>query len=236
MSERPVILITGTSRSIGQRLATWSLNRNYRVIGCSRSAASISDSRYTHYCLDIAEYKDVIKMFSEVSANFGRLDALINNAAVSTPMLLNSALLTTTEEYLRVFKINCIGAFLHCRESVKLMKRRSFGRIINISSITAKKVFSGASVYGASKAALEQYTKVLAAEIFEFGITANVVSLPVVEDSGMAKQLPADALTEMANRTISRRAIEYQEIYGVMEYLLSSDSSMTTGQVIAVGG
>jgi 3-oxoacyl-[acyl-carrier protein] reductase len=207
------------------------------VIGCSRTASTINDPRYTHYCVDVSEYGDVIEMYAEVSARFGRLDAVINNAAVSTPRgLLSSALLTTTEECLRVFKINCIGAFLHCRESVKLMRERSFGRIINISSISAREVFAGASMYSASKAALEQYTRVLASEVFDFGITANIVSLSVVEESGMANSLRTSVLTDVANRTIIDRPTLHTEIHSLIEYLLSENSSAITGQIITVGG
>ena len=121
-------------------------------------------------------------MFKEIRKKYGRLDVLINNAGVASE---NHVLLTPLKEAHDSLNTNFIGTFIFCRESVKLMKMNQHGRIINISSIHVPLALAGTSIYSSSKAAIEQFSRVLAREVFQFGITINILSLSVVKDTGM---------------------------------------------------
>src|SRR5665213_1735392 len=96
MSDSPVTLITGVSRGIGKALAEHYLNKNHRVIGCSRSE-STGPKGLAHFKLDVTDEPAVLKMFDEITAKYGRIDHLINNAGVGS---MNHVLLTPTSSCL----------------------------------------------------------------------------------------------------------------------------------------
>ena len=110
-------------------------------------------------------------MFAEIRKKYGRLDVIINNAGIAS---YTHALLTSLKELQNVLDTNFVGTFLCCREAVKLMKRNKYGRVINISSIHVPLATIGTSIYGATKASIEQFSRVLAQEVFQFGITINL--------------------------------------------------------------
>src|SRR5438132_11018511 len=99
----PVILISGTSRGIGEYLATCYLERGFRVVGCSRRDVVREHDHYRHYVLDVSDEAEVKRMFSDFSKTFGRLDALLNNAGVAA---MNQALLTPNSTSPRLLDTN----------------------------------------------------------------------------------------------------------------------------------
>jgi len=172
LSSERLVMITGTSRGIGRYLARHYLEAGYRVVGCSRSPVEFELPNYEHFCLDISAERDVINMFAQIRKGYGRLDALINNAGVLSKSLI---MMTNSNTVQEVFDTNVFGTFIVCREASKLMKRNSFGRIVNISTIAVPLANPGSAVYGASKAAVEQFSRVLAKEVAPFGITVNTL-------------------------------------------------------------
>src|SRR5262245_6532891 len=94
MSERPVILITGTRKGIGRHLALHYLGRGFRVVGCSRQPANLVADGYWHHCLDVGDEAAVRRLLAEVRERLGGLHALINNAGIAA---MNHALLTPME-------------------------------------------------------------------------------------------------------------------------------------------
>ena len=132
MFDKPVMIITGTRKSIGKYLAEYYANKEFQVVGCSRGDIDFELDNYQHYCLDVSDESSVKKMFTEIRKNYGRLDVLINNAGIAS---MNHVLLTPLKEVHDILNTNFVGTFLCCREAVKLMKRNKSGRIVNISSI-----------------------------------------------------------------------------------------------------
>ena len=172
-------------------------------------------------------------MFKEIRKKYGRLDVLINNAGVASE---NHVLLTPLKEAYDSLNTNFLGAFIFCRESVKLMKIKQHGRIINISSIHVPLALAGTSIYGASKAATEQFSKVLAKEVFRYGITVNTISLSVVKDTGMESSLTNQTKQNILDQTISKSILSISDVIYAINFFISEKSTMVTNQILSIGG
>lgn len=233
MDRHDVMLITGASRSIGEHLTNYYLRQGYRVIGCSRSESSVKHDRYRHFVLDVRNEAKVMEMFREISKTYGSLSVVINNAGMQT---INHSMLTDYKTVEDVFATNMFGAFLICRESAKLMKKSNYGRIVNISSIAVPLSSVGNAIYSASKAALEQFSKVLAKEVAGFGIRANVLGLSVVAESGMGEKISEAALKQTLDAIAIKDKITGEDITHAIDFLISEKSKSITGQTIYLGG
>jgi len=129
MMNKKVMIITGTRKGIGRYLSEYYLDKNFIVIGCSRSESDLKHENYEHFCLDVSDEKAVKKMISATSKKYNKIDYLINNAGIAS---MNHSLLTPLSVVEKVFKTNVFGTFLFCREVGKIMAKNKFGRIINI--------------------------------------------------------------------------------------------------------
>jgi 3-oxoacyl-[acyl-carrier protein] reductase len=233
MIDKPVMIITGTRKGIGKNLAEYYAQKGYQVIGCSRSDFDYKLDNYQHYCLDVCDESLLKKMFREIRKEYGRLDVFINNAGLATE---NQVLLTPLKEVHDSLNTNFIGAFMCCRESVKLMKINLHGRIINISSIHVPLASAGTSIYGASKAAIEQFSRVLAREVFQFGITVNILSLSVVKGTGMEIAITEKNKCKILNQTISKDQLSIYDVIHAVNFLINEKSKMVSNQILCLGG
>ena len=132
MTNKPVIIVTGTRKGIGKYIAEYYTKKEYQVIGCSRNEIDFELDNYQHFCLDVSEEYSVKKMFSEIRKKYGRLDVLINNAGIAS---MNHSLLTPISTARKILDTNVIGTFVFSRESAKLMKQNKFGAITSKSHI-----------------------------------------------------------------------------------------------------
>src|SRR5262245_18241896 len=130
MADRPVLLVTGSSRGIGRHLTEHFLARGYDVIGCSRSVPQApTPENFLHVAADVTVAKAVECLVTEISTRFGRLDVAINNAGINSGVSLS--MLTSHEFATRMLMTNVLGTFTVSRESAKLMMRKQFRRIVN---------------------------------------------------------------------------------------------------------
>ena len=228
-----VILISGSRQGIGRYLAEHYLEQEWQVLGCSRQASDLTHERYHHYLLDVGDETALKEMFSHIRKTYRCLDVLVNNAGLSTKGLVS---LLSRDSIERTLRINTEAGMLMAREALRLMRKSPHGRIVNISSIHVPICLPGASVYGASKAALEQFGKVMAREVFSYGITVNTLSLSVVESTGMADELDEDTMEAILAQTISQTKIRLTDVRYAMDFLISEQAGLITGQTLYVGG
>ena len=233
MMSKSVILITGTSKGIGKYLADYYSKKGSFVIGCSRGSIDFELANYKHFQLDITNENSVKKMFLEIRKEFGKLDTLINNAGVN--YALSPALLVPYESALKTLEINILGTFLMSREAVKLMMKNSFGRIINFGSMAVKHEIKGEAIYTASKAAIVSMTKVFSKEVFDLGITCNVIS-PSAINTDLLEDIDGKALDEILSRNAINDFGEFEDISNVTDWLMRGNSHKITGQNIYLGG
>jgi NAD(P)-dependent dehydrogenase (short-subunit alcohol dehydrogenase family) len=185
MTDRPVILVTGASRGIGSAVARWlaAIGCNLALVARSvahlnASAAEIGQLGGTALVLpgDIAASDFCAHAVAETQARFGRLDALINNAGIFEPVASTAD--ADPAAWQRTLAVNLLGPFYLSRAALPALRRRR-GRIVNVSSGAATLALPAAGAYCVSKAGLNHFTRVLAAE--EPAVTAVAVRPGVVD-------------------------------------------------------
>ncbi|HEY1236228.1 MAG TPA: 3-oxoacyl-ACP reductase family protein [Candidatus Binatia bacterium] len=184
--------------------------------------------------VDVSNEEDTNQMALETVKAFGRIDILVNNAAIFINIQRHPFYEITAEEWDRVSAVNIKGPFLSAKAVFPKMKEQRSGKIINISSSTAYWGTPSFLHYVASKAALIGMTRSLAREVGEFGICVNAIAPGLVEHEG---QTAPKALTELQLKARSIKRLQTPEdLLGTLVFLGSSDSDFMTGQTIVVDG
>jgi len=232
MVDRDVVLITGTRKGIGRMLAAHFLKKVTLVEGCSRQPPDWEAEGYTHHLVDVADEGSVKAMMSSIQRRWGRLDIVINNAGVAS---MNHTMLTPVETLEKIMATNFRGTFLVCREAAKLMTRRRYGRIVNLSTVAVPLRLAGEAIYAASKSAVVTFTQVLARELAEFGITCNAVG-PSPIDTDLTRSVPANKIDDVVASLAIKRLARFEDIANVVDFFVRPESDYITGQVIYLGG
>lgn len=236
-----VALITGAAGGIGQAAVSAFLEAGWDVAAADRRPLGGASDRARPYRIDVSRPDEVRRLFEEVAGDFGRLDALVNNAAVqiSKPLLETSA-----EEWDEVMASNLRSAFLTARHAHGLL-RSTRGCIVHVSSVHAVATSTHIAAYAASKGGLVALTRAMAIELAPDQIRVNAV-LPGAVDTpmlheGMKRGGPAgtaaERLSDLVRRTPLGRVGRPQEIAQSILFLADADrSSFVTGQVLIVDG
>jgi len=228
----PITLITGSRKGIGRHLAEHYLLRGHKVVGCSRSESDLRHENYSHIIADVSVEKDVREVIKVISRNGGRLHNLINNAGIAS---MNHSLLMPFETARALINTNFLGTFLVCREAARIMQRGRYGRIVNFSTLAVPAVLDGEAVYAASKAAVVEFTKILARELGATGITVNAFG-PTEIDTDLIRGVPACKLAGLRERQAIKRLATLDDVTNVLDFFIRPESSFVTGQVIYLGG
>jgi len=230
--EDKVFLITGTSKGIGRYLAEYYLEKGFHVFGCSRSACDLQHERYDHYTLDVSNEKDAKMLFSVIRKKHKKLDVLINNAGIAS---MNHVLLIPVETVKKIFDTNFIGTFIFCREAAKLMKKTGSGRIVNFASIATPLKLKGESIYASSKAAVCNFTEIIARDLAEFNITVNAVG-PGPVKTDLLRSVPEETINDLIEMQAIKRYGELKDVSNVIDFFIKPESDLITSQVIYLGG
>jgi 3-oxoacyl-[acyl-carrier protein] reductase len=232
MYDSPIMIITGTSKGVGRGMASFFLSKGYTVFGCSRGAATIESERYHHTQVDVGDEKQVRSWVRLIKTLCTRIDVLVCNAGVVESVLYMTATpASVVESYLHT---NIAGTYYVCREVAKAMMLQKSGRIVTISSIMTRLHEPGTSVYAPTKSAVEEMTKVLAAELAPTGITCNVVALAMVS-TGASSSFGEEWKNRMLERQTLKRPVTIEEICHVVSFYTSPESGGVTGQVLYMG-
>lgn len=232
MAEERVVLITGTSRGIGLALVEHFLAQGSQVVGCSRGPATLDHPSYTHHHVDVTDEAAVADLMRAVAREHGRLDVLVNNAGIAA---MNLAITTPGATAERLMTTNFLGAFHVAKEGAKLMIRRRFGRIINLSTVAVPLRLEGESLYAASKSALLTFTQVLAKEVARFGITCNVVGPGPIRTELIAG-VPEERLQALLARLPIKEFCTTADLINAVDFFARPESRAITGQVLYLGG
>jgi NAD(P)-dependent dehydrogenase (short-subunit alcohol dehydrogenase family) len=236
-----VALVTGAARGIGLATARKFLAEGWRVALLDiegellgRAVAEIGQNEATlALTCDVSDVAAVGAAIKAIARQFGRLDALVNNAgiAVFAPLME-----TSDADWRRVLEVNLTGPLLCTKAAVPLMRDGSGGAIVNITSISAVRASTLRSAYGTSKAGLAHLTKQLAVELASLNIRVNAVA-PGPVDTAMAKQVHTPEIRADSHDAIplNRYGLE-EELAEAIFFLCSDRSSYITGQILAVDG
>ncbi|WP_372828103.1 SDR family oxidoreductase [Polaromonas sp.] len=243
-----IVLITGGSRGIGAATALLAARAGYAV-AVNYSANSLAADEVVRQIrqgggtaitvqADVAEESQVLAMFEKVDAKLGRLTALVNNAGVVDRTERVDAM--SVARLKRMFDINVIGTMVCAREAVKRMSTRyggDGGAIVNVSSAAARLGAPGQYVdYAASKGAVDTFTIGLAKEVAAEGIRVNAVRPGIIETEIHASGGLPDRARDLAPQVPMQRAGTAEEVARAIVWLMSEESSYTTGAMLDVAG
>ena len=191
---------------------------------------------------DVGEETSTAEMARKTHEHFGRIDVLLNNAALYRDIVIKPFEEITSSEWDRVMAVNLRGLFLCSKAVLPYMKKQRAGKIINISSSTVLYGLPGMLHYVTSKAGVIGFSRALAREVGRHGIAVNSISPGLVwnessQQVDAKKQIPFRSMAETSRqgRAIPRDLLE-QDLAGTVIYLCSDDSNMVTGQLINVDG
>lgn len=239
-----VALVTGGSKGLGTAMAAGLASAGANLALVSRNQAEvdaaakeISDSFGVNargYVTDVTDEAAVNAMVSKVHADFGRIDALINNAGINIRGSIEDL---TYEEFQAVQKTNVDGIWLCCKAVIPIMKAAGYGRIVNLASTLGLVGLANRTPYTSSKGAVVQMTRALGLELAADGITCNAIcpgpfltpmNIPIA-DSEEARKFIIGAVAQ-------ERWGELEEIQGAAMLLASPAASFMTGSMVTVDG
>lgn len=235
-----VILVTGSSKGIGKAVAELLAENGAKlIINHSNSASEAQDvvknivsngGEAIAIKADVSKKEEVEQMFDQAIAHFGKIDVLVNNAGILVSKLLKE---NTQEDFSRLFDVNVRGIFNTLQEAE--LKLADNGNIINFSSSTAKLMFPTYALYSASKAAVEQMTRVFSKEIGR-GISVNAIAPGATATDLFLEGKSQETIDKLSAMNAFNRLAEPLDIAKVVLFLASDDSKWISGQVIGANG
>ena len=241
LSDR-VAFITGASRGIGRAIALTLSKAGTDIAGIDlnldelKSAMKMIEDDTGRKAIavqaDVADPASVAKGVEEAIKVLGRIDILVNNAGITRDNIL---LRMKDEEWDRVIKINLTGTFNCTKAVIKGMVKNRSGRIISIASVVGAMGNIGQANYAASKAGIIGFTKSIAREYANRGITANAIAPGFIE-THMTKALSEEVRDALIKQIPMGRLGMPEDVAHVVEFLASDEAAYITGQVIHVNG
>jgi 3-oxoacyl-[acyl-carrier protein] reductase len=242
IEEGRVAVVTGGTRGIGRAIALRLAAEGANVAVSYRSkddaaeetaeAVRAAGVKCEIFKGDVASPEEVQALFKGVSDVFGRVDILVNNAGITRD---NIMMRMKEDEFDKVIRTNLGGTYLCTRAALRPMVRARWGRIVNISSVVGLVGNSGQANYAASKAGIIGFTKSVAREVAQRGITANAVAPGYVETE-LTGSLPEEVKDQIRSQVPMGRFGEAEEVAEVVVFLAGEGAGYVTGQTIAVDG
>ncbi len=240
-----VVIVTGAGspKGIGRTIAHTFARQGATVVICDINQAGLDANvaemeamGYKAYgvAANLTSKEAVDDLISKVMDKYGRIDALINNAGISQKVTVADM---TLDDIKRIFNVNMYGLFLITQAVCEVMKKQNYGRIVHLSSVSGKRgggVFGGAH-YSASKAAVLGFSKNLAREVSQYGITTNCVC-PGLINTEIWKSLPKEQADAVIAGIPMGRPGETQEVADAIVFLASKEASYITGEEIDING
>ena len=208
------------------------LSEGASVVGLSRGESSIDHPQYTHIPTDIGRNDQVRATFGAIGKQHGKVDYLINAAAVASSTYALIMPVAGAEEMMAT---NILGLLYVSREAAKLM-RHDGGRIVNIGSIHARMAPIGASIYAASKSAQATMVQVLSKELASWNVTVNTLALSPIETSMLRKSGTPEVVKAVIDGLTIPRLAEPDDVFNGIDFFVSDRSGFITGQTIYLGG
>jgi 3-oxoacyl-[acyl-carrier protein] reductase len=237
-----VAIVTGGGRGIGRAVAVRLAKEGANVAITYRSNDAAAEEAAEEvraagaqceiFQGDVATPEDVAALFEGVGEALGRVEILVNNAGLTRDNLM---MRMKESEFDEVLRTNLKGTYLCTRAALRPMIRARWGRIVNISSVVGLVGNAGQANYAASKAGIIGFTKSVAREVAQRGITANVVAPGYVETE-LTQSLTDDIKDQIKSQVPAGRFAEAEEVAGVVAFLAGEDAGYVTGQTLAVDG
>jgi NAD(P)-dependent dehydrogenase (short-subunit alcohol dehydrogenase family) len=228
-----VVIVTGAASGLGAVYCRELRAAGYTVVGADVAPVADVDLDLT---VDVTDRAATERLADTVLERFGRIDALVNNAAVYSTIVKKPFEEIADDEWARVFDVNVRGAWLCARAVAPAMRRQGRGKIVNVSSMTVPTAPPGFAHYVASKAAIVGLTRALARELGTDGICVNTLTPDYIAfDRDYDNRQPEMAAALAAQRVFAREQTP-EDMIGALLFLVGPGSDFVTGQNIWVNG
>ncbi|WP_260741444.1 SDR family NAD(P)-dependent oxidoreductase [Tunturiibacter lichenicola] len=241
MKDGRVVAITGAGGGIGRKIVDRFLANGDRVIGLDRAKSSLEElatsrnagNQLSTSCVDITDEYAVAEFAKHINQTHGHVDVLVNCAGFYPVVSFEQM---TQEQWLEVIAINLTGTFRVTHALLPLMKSRGWGRIINIGSASVFEGVVGQTHYVSAKAGIVGFTRSLAMEVGDYGITVNIVAPGLTLTEPVLSGMPQELIKTQVDLRAIKRDEQPQDLAGPVFLLCSPDADFVSGQMLVVDG
>jgi len=224
-----VIIITGASRGLGQAITERLIDKGEEVIGLVRSTSGLSINAIE---CDVSDYASVKDASKEVKRMKKPVRAFINAAGVAS---MNMAVTTDESTVQKLIQTNLVGTIYCCQLFAPIMLRQRQGGFINFSTIAVALALKGESVYAASKAGVESFSRTFAREVADFNVRVNCIA-PGPIRTDLLRGITDAQLKKITSQQVIPKQFQKSDICDLVELLLDDKAASLSGQVLHVGG
>jgi 3-oxoacyl-[acyl-carrier protein] reductase len=224
-----MIVVTGASKGLGRAVCDRLAGQGFEVLGLARN---VEDLPFTALACDVSSYEQVKVVAQKLKRDGARVQAVVNAAGIAS---MNLAVTTPPAVATNIVHTNLLGTIYCCQNFAPLMMRNKAGSIINFSTIAVALGLKGESVYAASKAGVEGFTRAFAREMADFNINVNCIA-PGPIDTNLLKGITSEQIKRIVTRQIIPRQFTPDAVCDLVEILIDGRSSSLSGQVLHVGG
>jgi 3-oxoacyl-[acyl-carrier protein] reductase len=224
-----MIIVTGASRGMGRAICDRLISKNMDVFGIARNVKNIP---FPSMACDVSSYDDVKTVVQKLKKENIKIDGLVNAAGID---VMNLAVITPPNISQNIIHTNLLGTIYCCQQISVLMLKNKIGSIINFSSIAVKLGIKGESIYAASKAGVEGFTRSFAREMADFNININCIA-PGPINTELLQGISSAQKEKIISQQIIPKQFTPDDVSDLVEILLDRRSQSLSGQVLHVGG
>jgi 3-oxoacyl-[acyl-carrier protein] reductase len=224
-----VIIVTGASRGLGQAITERLIERGEEVIGLARNTSGLNINAIE---CDVSDYASIKNASKEVKRMKKPVKAFINAAGVAS---MNMAVTTNESTVQKLIQTNLVGTIYCCQLFAPLMLRQKQGSFINFSTIAVALALKGESVYAASKAGVESFSRTFAREMADFNVRVNCIA-PGPIRTDLLRGITDSQIEKITSQQIIPKQFQKSDVCDLVELLLDEKSASLSGQVLNLGG
>lgn len=224
-----MIVVTGASKGLGRAICDRLIEKNIDVFGLARN---VEDVPFASMSCDVSSYESVKLVVQHLKKEGFKVTGLVNAAGIAS---MNLAVTTPQSVAQKIINTNLLGTIYCCQLVAPLMLRNKQGSIINFSTIAVALGLKGESIYAASKAGVEGFTRSFAREMADFNVKVNCIA-PGPIDTSLLKGITAEQINKIVSQQIIPKQFKPDSVADLVELLIDSRSDSLSGQVLHVGG
>jgi len=224
-----VIIVTGASRGIGKAITERLIEKGEEVVGLARSVNGLNIKAIE---CDVSDYTSVKNASREVKKLKKPVKAFINAAGVAS---MNMAVTTDEATVQKLIQINLVGTIYCCQLFAPILLRQKYGSFINFSTIAVALALKGESIYAASKAGVETFTRTFAREMADFNIRVNCIA-PGPIRTDLLKGITDTQIEKITSQQIIPEQFQKSDVCDLIELLIDERARSLSGQVLNIGG
>lgn len=224
-----MIVVTGASRGLGKAISERLIANGEEVLGLARSVADLD---FDALECDVSQYQSVRNATKHVKSLRKPLRGVINAAGVAS---MNMAVTTDNSTVQKIVQTNLVGTIYCCQLFAPIMLRQKMGSIINFSTIAVALALKGESVYAASKAGVECFSRAFAREMADFNVRVNCIA-PGPIRTDLLRGISDEQITRITKQQIVPAEFAQEDVCDLVELLLDKRSESLSGQVLNIGG